>query len=88
MCNTPLQEPALFANFTEVASAINRSLVAAKAIAKYVWVYNCERCGLRKFDPYFKVVMCKYPEQINCTNKNNCTYEYCPLIKRQGGHDV
>jgi len=72
-------------SFDEVAKSINRSIAASDAINKYVWASNCKKCKWRPKDPIGKAIRCRYPERINNVNENNCRYEVCPLIHRQGG---
>ena len=72
-----------FGSFDKAVKCVNKVLKAVEDVCKQIWENNCKRCKLRKLDPSFKVIMCKYPERINCTNKNNCTFESCPLIHRR-----
>jgi len=71
--------------FDKSVQAINNILASAHSICKQEFQERCVKCTLRKEpeDPdHGDVVQCRYPERINCVNVDNCTYKWCPLIKR------
>ena len=65
-----------------VIDSINDLLKMAEEICKETWQDNHEDCPLRSNSETIGVIMCGYPERINSTRENNCTYESCPLIDR------
>jgi hypothetical protein len=65
-----------------VIGEINEILATAESVCKEFWQDNHEDCPLREDGPTEGIIMCRYPERINSTRENNCTYKYCPLINR------
>jgi hypothetical protein len=83
------KEPSI--TFEEFVRVINEVLVGADEVCKTMWERHCKECTLRqepKDSAHGDVVQCRYPEHINYVNVDNCKYEWCPLIKRRGDHDV
>jgi hypothetical protein len=65
-----------------VIGEINETLKMAEKICKELWQDNHGDCPLRRNGETEEIIMCRYPERINSTRENNCTYKYCPLINR------
>lgn len=65
-----------------VIDNINETLGMAEDMCKELWQDNHEDCPLRENSPVGEFLRCGYPERINSTRENNCTYESCPLIHK------
>lgn len=68
--------------FDRSIASINSMLERTEEVCKELWQDNHGECMLRSNGETEEIIMCGYPERINSTRKNNCTYEDCPLILR------
>jgi len=82
MCNAPLKEPVL-GLFEMAMKKVNKALEATDITCKHIWESNCKKCKMRKPDPPFKAILCKYPGRLNYVNKDNCTFGSCPFVHRR-----
>lgn len=68
--------------FDKAIASINKMLERTEDVCKEMWDASHKECQLRNDGETEEIIMCGYPERINSTTKNNCTYESCPLIWR------
>jgi len=60
---------------------INKMRAAHDELCEALFADNRHFCELHKVKNN-GTIMCKYPERINYTDEDNCTYKDCPLIIR------
>ena len=68
--------------FNKIVDSINERLKAADEVCRKAWHYNHGKCPLQDDGETEEIIVCGYPERINSTRENNCTYESCPLVHK------
>ena len=69
--------------FKREIEGINKVFQDVDSFCKRWFEKACKGCDLGEPSGITGAVICGFPERINSTHQDNCTFESCPLIKRR-----